>query len=123
MIKSRHIILLLTFILITSACSSAQELACNRGLGLLVENVALGNGQKIQEYVSEKIGETQTAVVYEGRDGVGYCLVQFWQGEINEGSKAMQLEVNMDSGHISAGDLGGEELMNLLMNAFVPLPK
>ena len=123
MIKSHHTILMLTFMLIISACSSAQELACNRGLGLLVENVELGNGQKIQAYVSEEIGETEIEVVYEGRDDVGNCLVQFWQGGINVGTQAMQLEVNMESGHISAGDLGGEELMNLLMNAFVPLPK
>ena len=120
--KNRIVILMLALILTLSACVSA-ELICNRGLGLILQEVELGNGQKIHEYVSESFGDTQLAVVYEGRDGMDICIVQFWQGGINMGMLAMMLEINMDSGHISAGDSGGDELMNLLMNAFVLLPQ
>ena len=122
MIKSKPVILFLSIALLLSACVTAEQI-CNRGLGLILQEVELGNGQKIHEFVSEEIGETQMAVVYEGRDDLDICIVQFWQGGIKDGTLALMLDINMDSGHISAGDLGGEELMNLLMNAFIPLPK
>ena len=122
MIKNNFVFILLALTLVLSPCVTA-ELVCNRGLGLILQEVELGNGQKIHEYVSENIGETQLAVVYEARDDLNICIVQFWQGGINTGKQAMMLEINMESGHISAGDSGGEELMNLLMNAFVPLPQ
>lgn len=120
--KGKVIMWLLSASLLLAACVSKEQL-CNRGLGLIVQQVELGNGQKIRDYVSEKIGETDIALVYEARGEADFCLVQFWQGDASEGKQALTLEINMESGHISAGDSGGDDLMNLLMNAFVPLPE
>ena len=105
-----------------NACVSAEQL-CNTGLGLLVQKVTLGDGQKIEDYVSERLGATEIEVVYEDRDAMDFCTVQFWQGEVGEGMPGLTLDVNMESGHISAGDSGGEELMRLLMDAFIDLPE
>ncbi len=118
--RSGILIGLLIFSTVLSACVTAEQL-CNRAVGLIVQKVTLGNGQKIEDYVSERLGPTSLEVVYEARGDMDFCVVQFMQDDAS--NPVLALDVNMESGHVSAGNQGGEELMQLLMDAFIKLPE